>query len=98
MAATRTDGEAIAASVRDPAAFVPVFDRHFGAIRRYLARRLGSDLGGELAAETFTRAFDARGRYDTSRADALPWLYGIAANLVRRHLRAEERRLHAYAQ
>ncbi len=55
-----------------------------------------SDASGwtdEIAAETFTRAFDRRRRYDASRADARPWLLGIAANLLRRHWRTERRRL-----
>ncbi len=87
-----SDADAIAESLGDPAAFVVVFDRHFDAIRRYVARRLGVDLAADLAAETFMRAFDARRRYDRRRRDALPWLYGIAANVVRRELRDEERR------
>jgi RNA polymerase sigma factor (sigma-70 family) len=33
-----------------------------------------------------------------SSDSALPWLYGIAANLVRRHRRTEVRRLKAYAR
>jgi RNA polymerase sigma-70 factor (ECF subfamily) len=47
-------------------------------------------------AETFVRAFDARRRFDSRRASALPWLYGIASNLIRMHFRTEERRLRAY--
>ena len=34
----------------------------------------------------------------TDAADARPWLYGIAANLLRRHRRWKERRLRAYAR
>jgi RNA polymerase sigma-70 factor (ECF subfamily) len=44
------------------------------------------------------RAFDGRRRYDRSRADALPWLLGVASNLLRRHWRTEKRRLDAYAR
>ena len=52
----------------------------------------------ELAAETFAQALAARRRYDTAHADARPWLYGIAVNLLRRHYRDEERALRAYAR
>lgn len=93
-----TDGQAIARSLADPSAFVAVFERHYDAIGRYLARRLPSALAAELASETFVRAFSGRARFDSSRADALPWLYGIAANLVRRHRRTERRMLRAYAR
>lgn len=52
----------------------------------------------ELAAETFLVAFDSRGRYDISRPRALPWLLGIATNLLRGHRRREVRELRAYAR
>src|SRR5438445_13743156 len=97
MTDDRAEGDAIALSERDPEAFVLVFERHFAAVHRYLRRRLGAEVADELANETFAAAFDARRRYDGS-PDALPWLYGIASNLLRRHLRTEERRLRAYAR
>src|SRR5438093_1011392 len=39
-----------------------------------------------------------RGRFDRSCADARPWLYGIAANLLRHEYRSETRRLRAFAR
>jgi RNA polymerase sigma-70 factor (ECF subfamily) len=59
---------------------------------------LERSVADELAAETFLQAFDGRGRYDVSRADARPWLFGIACHLVSRHRRGEERRLRAFAR
>jgi RNA polymerase sigma factor (sigma-70 family) len=97
-AAGRTDAGAMRASRSDPAAFRAVFDRHFDAIHRYLARRVGVDLADELAAETFAVAFRKRARYDDGRPDARPWLYGIAANLLSHHRRREERELRAFAR
>jgi RNA polymerase sigma-70 factor (ECF subfamily) len=79
-------------------AFEGLFERHFDAIYGYLARRVGPDLGRDLASETFTRAFAARKRYDASRGGEQPWLFGIASNLLRRHYRDEERRLRAFAR
>jgi RNA polymerase sigma factor (sigma-70 family) len=93
-----TDAEAIGASLADPEVFALLFDRHFDAVHGFAQRRVGADLADELAAETFTRAFDRRRRYDTSRDDALPWLLGITSNLLRRHWRTEKRRLEAYAR
>ena len=78
-----TDAQAIGASLADPEAFAVLFDRHFDAIHGYAQRRVGPDLADEIAAETFTRAFDRRRRYDSSRDDARPWLLGIATNLLR---------------
>lgn len=98
MHGDRPDSAVIAASLVDPAAFGAIFDRHYAHINRYLARRVGPALADELAAETFVIAFRSRGRYDRSAADARPWLFGIAANLARRHWRTERRRLRAYAR
>jgi RNA polymerase sigma-70 factor (ECF subfamily) len=99
MAATArdqvTDAELIAASLTEPERFAVLFDRHFDAIHGYLRARLGTFLADDLAAETFTRAFDARGRFDLSYADSRPWLFAIATNLAREHRRAEARRLRA---
>ena len=93
-----SDAEVIARSRLEPAAFEAVFDRHYDAIHGYLRRRLDAPIAEELAAETFAHALRGVSRYDDQRPDALPWLYGIAANLARRHRRTEVRRLKAYAR
>jgi RNA polymerase sigma-70 factor (ECF subfamily) len=93
-----SDAELIAASLEAPRVFAGVFDRHYAAVAGFLRRRLERSLADELAAETFLQAFDGRGRYDVSRADARPWLFGIASNLLARHRRDEERRLRAFAR
>jgi RNA polymerase sigma factor (sigma-70 family) len=86
-----TDASLIAASLTDGSAFAAVFDRHWGAIHRWCVARAGP-AGEDLAAETFRLAFDGRARFDPRYADARPWLYGIATNLVRRHFREGARR------
>ena len=40
---------------------------------------------------SFLAAFAKRDRYDLGHADARPWLYGIATNLVGQHRRDEAR-------
>jgi RNA polymerase sigma factor (sigma-70 family) len=92
------DSEAISASVDSPAAFATVFERHHTVVHRYLARRLGTDLADELAAEVFAVAFAKRSRYDVTVQNARPWLFGIATKLVQRHARREVRELRAYAR
>jgi RNA polymerase sigma factor (sigma-70 family) len=81
-----------------PERFTSVFDRHYRQIYAYAARRLGPDLAEDVASETFLVAFDRRHGYDATRADARPWLYGIASNLIARHARAETRRYRALAK
>jgi RNA polymerase sigma-70 factor (ECF subfamily) len=92
------DAAVIVSSLTDASAFGEIFDRHFAEIHRYLGRRVGAALADEVAAETFVAAFRSRERYDRRADDARPWLFGIAANLVRRHWRTERRRLRAYAR
>ncbi|KUO02554.1 RNA polymerase sigma factor [Streptomyces caeruleatus] len=96
-----SDASVIARSRDEPEAFAALFDRHVDAVHRYVARRLGSEVADDLVAETFTTAFQQRHCYDPDRgagADARPWLFGIATNLVGRHRRAEARRFKAMAR
>ena len=89
--AAADDAAVIESSWREPERFAVLFDRHAPHIHRYLARRAGREVAGDLVAETFLAAFAKRDRYDLSRADARPWLYGIATNLVGQHRRDEAR-------
>jgi RNA polymerase sigma-70 factor (ECF subfamily) len=98
VAPRESDADAIRRSRTDPDAFAAVFDRHFATVHRYLHRRLGRDLADDLTAEVFMQAYRRRSVYDTRFESALPWLYGVAANLVRRQRRTETRRLRAYAR
>ncbi|MEV0147925.1 MULTISPECIES: RNA polymerase sigma factor [unclassified Nonomuraea] len=92
------DAVIIEHSWRDPERFAAIFDRYHPEIHGYAERRLGGGLADDVAAETFLIAFDKRTRYDVSRADARPWLYGIASNLIARHRRAEVRQYRALAK
>ncbi|MEV4018938.1 RNA polymerase sigma factor [Nonomuraea angiospora] len=81
----------IGASLDDPERFAGIFHRHWDEIYRYIAQRLGPDPAEDVGAETFAVAFRGRQRYDRTRQDARPWLYGIATNLIRQHWRVERR-------
>lgn len=95
---TTHDGDLIEQSRDEPEIFATIFDRYAPAIHRYLARRLGTALSDDVTAETFLIAFEQRHRYDPSRPDARPWLYGIASNLIRGHRRAEVRMYRTFAR
>lgn len=92
---THTDAAEMTASVREPAAFGAVFDRHARVVHAYLARRLGDHRAQDATAEVFRIAFERRASFDAGRGEVRPWLLGIATNLVRRDARDEERRLRA---
>ena len=89
----QSDAEVVAASVEDPATFGLLIHAHGLAVHRYLQRRVGTELAEDLAAETFLRAFRSRKGYVPLHDTALPWLYGIATNVLRGHTRSEQRRL-----
>lgn len=93
-----TDGAIIERSLRDPDAFSLIFERHYDSVRRYAQRRTGGSAGEDIASETFVQGFRTRHRFETGNPRALPWLLGIATNLVRHHFRDEERTLAAYAR
>ncbi len=82
-----SDAELIIESLDEPARFGEIFDRHAEAVFRYLARRIGPDDASDLLADVFLAAFEARFRYASDFSTALPWLYGIASNLLRKHFR-----------
>jgi RNA polymerase sigma-70 factor (ECF subfamily) len=88
----RSDAEIILSSIDDPSRFSAIFDRHVTELARYIARRVdGADVE-DVVAEVFLEAFRSRRAYDVTRARSLPWLYGIAINVVRHHFRDEARR------
>jgi len=92
------DATVIGLSRHEPEHFTVLFRRHAPHIQRYVVRRLGQDAADDIVAETFLLAFRQRDSYDQARADARPWLYGIATNLIGRHRRAEIRLYRALAR
>ncbi len=81
---TTTDAQLIHAARRDADAFAELYRRHVRVIHAFLRARVPEDVSGELTAETFAQAALSLGRFrDESGGSALPWLYGIARNLVR---------------
>jgi RNA polymerase sigma-70 factor (ECF subfamily) len=82
-------------SIENPQRFGILFDRHATVVFRYLVRRVGVDDADPLLGEVFRVAFERRSSYDFDRADARPWLYGIATNLLAHHRRGEARRVRA---
>ena len=81
-----------------PEAFGLIYDRHAPSMLRFFGRPVGAEVAEGLAGELFRIAFERRKTFDTSRASALPWLYGIGSNLLLKHRRGEARWLRASAQ
>ena len=92
------DAELLRRSIDDPELFEEIFDRHYTQILRYARQRVGHDVGEEIAARTLVIAFDRRALFDGRFRSARPWLFGIAANLIRHHIRDERVHMAAIAR
>lgn len=77
------------AGLRDQPELIGVlYQRHAQAVYRFLSRRAGSAAAEDLVSEVFVAALSARDRVtDHESGSALPWLYGIAGNVLRHHFR-----------
>ena len=89
LAATRGDGDA----------FASIYERHAEAIYNYLFRRLADWSEAEdLTAVVFFEAYRRRREAVVVEGKLLPWLYGIATNVLRNRRRAHMRHRRLIAQ
>jgi RNA polymerase sigma factor (sigma-70 family) len=98
MNEARSDADLLARGGDEPELIGILFDRYFTVIHRYLERRIGAEGADELSAEVFRVAFEQRRRFLALQESALPWLYGVATNLLLKHWRRERRHLRALAR
>ena len=87
-----TDVELMRASRHDPDAFRKLYARYSERLFRYFARRTGGeDAALELTAETFSRVWVMRERFEDQRDGSVaPWLFGIARNVLLMSVRRGE--------
>ncbi len=90
--------EGLDKAITNPLAFERVFEENFPSIHRFIARRVGTALADDLAAETFATAFRRRATFVAERGSPRSWLYGIAMNLIRNHWRTEQHLLYLDAR
>jgi RNA polymerase sigma-70 factor (ECF subfamily) len=80
-----SDAELLRAGTAD--AFEEVYDRHAAQVFAWSRARVGEH-AADLTAEVFARAWLAKSRFrHESDESALPWLLGIARNVLRESLR-----------
>ena len=87
------DGRPATGAIVAAADFEEAFREHFAPVYRFIARRVGTALAEDLAAEVFATAYRRRAAYQPDRGAVRSWLYGIATNVVRDHWRAEQQLL-----
>lgn len=88
----RSDARVVEESWSVPDRFGEIFDRHVEDVFRFVARRVRREDAPDVTADVFERAFRLRRRYDLSRRSALPWLRGIARNVIGDYLKTQRRR------
>lgn len=88
---SRSDSELLAALSRQPELMGVLYERHALAVFRYLARRAGPPAAEDLLSEVFVGALSSSKRVVAhDSGSALPWLYGIALNVLRRYFRQQQ--------
>lgn len=71
----------------DADAFSQIYDRHAARVFAWANARVG-DYAADLTAEVFAQAWRSRHRFkDRADGSALPWLFGIAHNVLRSSVR-----------
>ena len=83
------EGLAAACATGDRAAQGLLFERHADHVYRFIARMRASDAGAvdDLVQATFLAAFKSADRFRGPRLQS--WLFGIAVNIMRAHVRRE---------
>ena len=82
----QSDCDLIQAARDNADAFGELYSRHVQAVHAFFRARAPQPAAGELTAETFAQAALSLHRFrDEAGGTALPWLYGIARNLLRRY-------------
>jgi RNA polymerase sigma-70 factor (ECF subfamily) len=87
-----------ACGVGDPAALGALFDRYHEAVFRLVSRLIRSEAYevDDIVQTTFLEAWRSAKRY-RGRGSVKSFLFGIAANTVKHHVRSAKRRRDAYA-
>jgi RNA polymerase sigma-70 factor (ECF subfamily) len=71
----------------DPAAFTAIYRQNSPGIYRFALHMSGNPtVAEEVTQETFLMLINNPYSYDPSKGEIGPFLYGVARNLVRRHL------------
>jgi RNA polymerase sigma-70 factor (ECF subfamily) len=92
----RSDAELVRSGDAD--AFAELYARHVGTVFGWFERRIAW-AAQDLTAETFAQAWLSRRRFRDDRdGSALPWLFGIAANVLRASARRDRIETHARAR
>ena len=92
---TGHEGEELArrAADREPEAWALLFEQHYTSVYRFVRYRLrGAAEAEDIAANVFEVAYTNIHRFDYRGVPIQAWLFGIARNLARDHIKKQQRR------
>lgn len=90
----RADAERLArARAGDPLAIADLHERHVDALWSFVFYRVGGDLVlcEDVVQETFLVALERGDSFQPERGSFAGWLFGLARNVIRSHLRSRAR-------
>lgn len=90
----RADAELLArARAGDPLALTDLYERHVDALWSFVIYRVGRDeeLCEDVVQETFLLARERGQSFEPERGSFAGWLFGLARNVIRTHLRRRAR-------
>jgi RNA polymerase sigma-70 factor (ECF subfamily) len=92
LAEPASDAALLAVAAHDRAAFEALYHRYVRRVTAFAAKRCASaDDVADVVAQTFFRLIGAAERYEPDRADVAPFVFGIAANVIRELHRGRSR-------
>lgn len=91
-----SDEELLAAVGAGPGAFPEFYRRHVAKVTGMGVRRFGdAEEVADFVADVFLEVLSSAARFDPRRGGAVPWLYGVAANVAADRGRRRMRRVRA---
>jgi len=92
LAEPASDAALLAVASHDRAAFEALYLRYVRRVTAFASKRCASaDDVADVVAQTFLRLIGAAERYEPQHADAAPFVFGIAANVIRELHRGRSR-------
>ncbi len=87
------EAQVIASAQDEPSSFAAIYDHYFPRVYNYVRYRVDdAATADDLTSHVFEQVLAKLGSYRPERAPFAAWLFSIARNAVRDHLRAPRRR------
>jgi RNA polymerase sigma factor (sigma-70 family) len=83
--------ELVMQALTDKQCFAAIYDHYYPRIYNYIRLRVNCNIVEDLASQVFEKAISKLDHYSPQKGEFSIWLFTIAVNTVRDHLRAQKR-------